>query len=204
MVADTADVCVDAVTNLRPCTRSMYGAVELLPNVLHVGRNRRIRIYQTDSTLCIFNGVDQQQYVSLEWRQLRYRYTEHIRLYCSHWRRLRRVRGTGRKSRRTVCRWRTALYWIRKPRTSNIVLYRLLSDARATCNDGNVVSYTLRVSYIVKNCFCTKRVYSEYISYRRHDTVCYCCYCSFTNCILRIHIVHTSRHRLLLLLLLFH
>ena len=32
-------------------------------------------------------------------------------------------------------------------------------------------------------------VYSEYISYRRHDTVCYCCYCSFTNCILRIHIV---------------
>ena len=32
---DTADVCADAVTNLRPCTRSMYGAVELLPNVLH-------------------------------------------------------------------------------------------------------------------------------------------------------------------------
>ena len=42
---DTADVCADAVTNLRlcttmydhvrPCTRGMYGAVELLPNVLH-------------------------------------------------------------------------------------------------------------------------------------------------------------------------
>ena len=32
---------------------------------------------------------------------------------------------------------------------SNIVLYRLLSDARATCNDGNVVSYTLRVYYSV-------------------------------------------------------
>ena len=42
-------------------------------------------------------------------------------------------------------------------------------------------------------------VYSEYISYRRHDTVCYCCYCSFTDCILRIHIVQTPRHSLLLL-----
>ena len=42
--------------HVRPCTRGMYGAVELLPNVLHVVQIGEY-VYQTDSTPCIFKGL---------------------------------------------------------------------------------------------------------------------------------------------------